>query len=209
MSKAKKRRKSSVNHAYLIVIAICALSFVVAIKQMFISISTSLANLSSSAQLSLIIFTTMSVALVLYFKAKHINVRYKNRHFSNIDYMKLSTYEFEKFCADLLNQLNYHVKVTPPKADGGKDLIGTDPTKQKIYGEVKQWTSTNVGRPLLQKLKGAMVDANIKQGIFITTSKFSKQALEYAKRNNIKCIDRSELNKLIAKADKQIHKSIN
>ena len=209
MSKSRKRRKSSVNEAYLIVIAICALSFVVAIKQIFISISTSISNLSNSAQLSLIIVTTISVALVLYLKAKHIDFRYKNRHFCNIDYMKLSTYEFEKFCADLLNQLNYHVKVTPPKADGGKDLIGTDPTRQKIYGEVKQWTSTNVGRPLLQKLKGAMVDANIKQGIFITTSKFSKQALEYAKRNNIKCIDRSELNKLIAKADKQIHKSIN
>lgn len=209
MSKSRKRRKSSVNDAYLIVIAICALSFVVAIKQIFISISTSISNLSNSAQLSLIIVTTISIALVLYLKYKHINFRDKNRHFSNIDYMKLSTYEFEKFCADLLNQLNYHVKVTPPKADGGKDLIGTDPTKQKIYGEVKQWTSTNVGRPLLQKLKGAMVDANIKQGIFITTSKFSKQALEYAKRNNIKCIDRSELNKLIAKADKQIHKSIN
>lgn len=209
MSKSRKRRKSSVNEAYLIVIAICALSFVVAIKQMFISISTSLANLSSSAQLSLIIFTTMSVALVLYFKAKHINVRYKNRHFSNIDYMKLSTYEFEKFCADVLNQLNYHVKVTPPNNDGGKDIYGTDPDNKRIFGECKQWKTPHVGRPHLQKLKGAMCDANINYGIFITTSKFSKQALEYAKRNNIRCVDRSELNKLIAKTDKKIYKSSN
>ena len=201
MSKSRKRRKSSVNEAYLIVIAICALSFVVAIKQIFISISTSISNLSSSAQLSLIIVTTISVALVLYLKAKHINFRYKNRHFSNIDYMELSDHEFEQFCSDVLNTLGYRTKVTPPKNDGGKDLVGTDPKGNKIFGECKQWTTTNIGRPHMQKLKGAMVDANIKKGIFITTSRFSSKALEYAARNNIKCIDRNQLNKLINKAD--------
>ena len=204
MSKSRKRRKSSVNEAYLIVIAICALSFVVAIKQIFISISTSLANLSSSAQLSLIIVITISVALVLYLKAKHINFKYRNRHklLSSVDYMALSTYEFEKFCAEVLNQLNYHVKVTPPKADGGKDLVGTDPRGNKIFGECKQWTTTNIGRPHMQKLKGAMVDANIKKGIFITTSRFSSKALAYAARNNIECIDRKDLSRLIRDADK-------
>ena len=120
MSKSRKRRKSSVNEAYLIVIAICALSFVVAIKQIFISISTSLANLSSLAQLSLIIVTTISVALVLYLKAKHINFRYKNRHFSSVDYMKLSEHEFEQFCSDVLNTLGYRTKVTKAKCDGVK-----------------------------------------------------------------------------------------
>ncbi len=201
MSKSKKRRKSSVDQSYLLVIAICALSFVVAIKQIFISISTSISNLSSSAQLSLIIVTTISVALVLYLKAKHINFRYKNRHFSNIDYMKLSDHEFEQFCSDVLNTLGYRTKVTPPKNDGGKDLVGTDPKGNKIFGECKQWTTTSVGRPAMQKLKGCMVDANVSQGIFITTSRFSSKALEYAARNNIKCIDRNQLNKLINKAD--------
>lgn len=201
MSKSRKRRKSNVNQSYLLVIAICALSFVVMIKQMFIAISASLVNLSSLAQLSLIIFTTISVALVLYLRTKHSNFRCKNRHFSNIDYMKLSDHEFEQFCSDVLNCLGYKVKVTPPKNDGGKDLVGTDPRGNKIFGECKQWTTTNIGRPHMQKLKGAMVDANIKKGIFITTSRFSSKALEYAARNNIKCIDRNQLNKLINKAD--------
>lgn len=203
MSKSRKRRKSSVNEAYLIVIAICALSFVVAIKQIFISISTSLANLSSLAQLSLIIVTTISVALVLYLKAKHINFRYKNRHFSSVDYMKLSEHEFEQFCSDVLNTLGYRTKVTKAKCDGGKDLFGTDQQGNKLYGECKQWTTTSVGRPMLQKLKGAMVDANVSQGIFITTSRYSKPALEYAKRNNIRCVDQKELNKIIREAEKQ------
>lgn len=197
MRKSRKRRKSSVNESYLLVIAICALSFVVMIKQMFISISTSLTNLSSSAQLALIIFTTTAIALVFYLKHKHIDFRHRNRHFSNIDYMQLSDHQFEEFCADVLNQLGYKVKTTPPKNDGGKDLVGRDPQGNRVFGECKQWTTSNVGRPLLQKLKGAMADANIQYGIFITTSRFSKQALEYAKRNNIRCVDRTELEKMI------------
>ena len=201
MSKSRKRRKSSVNEAYLIVIAICALSFVVAIKQMFIAISTSIANLSNMQQISLMAFLTTAIALVLYLKTKHSNFIYKNRHFSNIDYMKLSDHEFEQFCSDVLNTLGYRTKVTPPKNDGGKDLVGTDPKGNKIFGECKQWTTTSVGRPAMQKLKGCMVDANVSQGIFITTSRFSSKALEYAARNNIKCIDRNQLNKLINKAD--------
>ena len=209
MSKSRKRRKSSVNEAYLIVIAICALSFVVAIKQMFIAISTSIANLSNMQQISLMAFLTTAIALVLYLKTKHSNFIYKNRHFSNIDYMKLSDHEFEQFCSDVLNTLGYRTKVTKAKCDGGKDLIGTDQQGNKLYGECKQWTKTTVGRPALQKLRGAMADANIKQGMFITTSRFSKPALEYAKRNNIRCVDQNELNKLIAKADKLLYKSTN
>lgn len=197
MRKSRKRRKSSVNESYLLVIAICALSFIVAIKEMLISISTSLANLSSSAQIALLIFATVSVALVLYLKAKHINFKYKNRHFNNIDYMKLSNHQFEQFCSDLLNSLGYKTKVTPAKADGGKDIVGTDPNNKRIFGECKQWTTTTVGRPAIQKLKGAMVDANVTEGIFITTSRFSQQALEYAKRNNIRCVDRAGLEKMI------------
>lgn len=54
MRKSRKRRKSSVNDTYLIVIAIVALSFIKMIKELFISISTSIAKLSSSTQLSLI-----------------------------------------------------------------------------------------------------------------------------------------------------------
>ena len=211
MSKSRKRRKSSVNEAYLIVIAICALSFVVMIKQIFISISTSIANLSNIQQLALVIFTTTAIALIIYLNTKHINFFNKNRHklLSSVDYMSLSTYEFEKFCAEVLNRVGYKVKVTKPTQDGGKDLVGTDPHNIKIYGECKQWTSTHIGRPHLQKMKGAMVDAKVSQGIFITTSRFSKQALDYAKRNNIKCVNRSELNKLINKADKNFYKSSN
>ena len=66
---------------------------------------------------------------------------------------------------------------------------------------MKQYTKSNkIGRPYLQKLKGAMIDSNVQQGIFITTSDFTKEALTYAKRNNIKCINRYELERLIRKA---------
>lgn len=208
MKRAKKRRKSSVNEAHLMMIAIVTVRFIITIKQILIVINTSLANFPSTIQLLLILFVAVTVASFLFLRLKYKNFRYNNRHrlLSSMDYMKLSDYEFEKFCAEVLNRLGYKVKVTRKTNDGGKDLIGINPNNQKLFDECKQW-NTNVGRPYLQKLKGAMCDANVNYGIFITTSGFSKPALEYASRNNIKCIDRTELNKLIAKADKLFYKS--
>ena len=94
----------------------------------------------------------------------------------------------------------YHVAATAASADGGKDLVGIDNKSKRIFGEVKQYKDEKIGRPLLQKLKGAMVDNSVEHGIFITTSDFSNEALAYAKRNQIKCINRSELERLIRRA---------
>jgi restriction system protein len=59
-----------------------------------------------------------------------------------------------------------------------EDKLGLD----IIYIQAKRWDST-VGRPEIQKFAGALQGQRARKGIFITTSDFSKDAIQYV--NNI------------------------
>lgn len=66
----------------------------------------------------------------------------------------------------------------------------------KIYIQAKRWENT-VGRPDIQQFKGALADQVAKKGVFITTSNFSKEAVESAKKSGIVLIDGSKLTSLM------------
>ena len=59
-----------------------------------------------------------------------------------------------------------------------EDKLGLD----IIYLQAKRWGNT-VGRPEIQKFAGALQGQRARKGIFIATSNFSKEALDYV--NNI------------------------
>ncbi|WP_283705259.1 restriction endonuclease [Clostridium perfringens] len=68
--------------------------------------------------------------------------------------------------------------LTQETGDYGRDLI----INNSIYVECKKFDENNsVGRPILQKLLGAMDMFNIEKGIVITTGKYSNTAKEAAK----------------------------
>jgi restriction system protein len=58
-----------------------------------------------------------------------------------------------------------------------EDRLGLD----TIYIQAKKWTQT-VGRPEIQKFAGALQGFRARKGIFITTSDFSREAVDYASR---------------------------
>jgi len=64
-----------------------------------------------------------------------------------------------------------------------EDKLGLD----IIYIQAKRWEST-VGRPEIQKFAGALQGQRARKGIFITTSNFSKDALEYTSRIDTKIV---------------------
>jgi restriction system protein len=65
--------------------------------------------------------------------------------------------------------------------DGGidgiinEDQLGLD----VIYIQAKRWDGV-VGRPEIQKFAGALQGQRARKGVFITTSGFTKEAMEYA-----------------------------
>ena len=72
--------------------------------------------------------------------------------------------------------------------EGIDGLIKEDPLGLDIiYLQAKRWEGT-VGRPEIQKFAGALQGQRARKGIFITTSSFSADALEYALRIETKII---------------------
>ena len=64
-----------------------------------------------------------------------------------------------------------------------EDRLGLD----AIYVQAKKWENT-VSRPEIQKFAGALQGFRAKKGIFISTSDFSKEAIDYASRIDSKIV---------------------
>ena len=75
-----------------------------------------------------------------------------------------------------------------------EDHLGLD----NIYIQAKRWEAT-IGRPEIQKFAGALQGQRARKGIFITTSNFSKEAIDYVSRidSKIILIDGATLAKLM------------
>lgn len=118
--------------------------------------------------------------------------------------MKLTPQKFERMVIDLLSQMGYGSfenagRVTAVSGDEGidgiimEDKLGFD----LIYIQAKKWDlSSTVGRPAIQGFVGAITGKGGK-GLFVTTAKYSKQALEYANHQHVILIDGEKLVKLM------------
>ena len=94
---------------------------------------------------------------------------------------------FERLVVELLVSMGYGGsrrdagQTLGKSGDGGidgvikEDRLGLD----VIYLQAKRWEGT-VGRPEIQKFAGALQGQRAKKGIFLTTSSFSAEAIEYA-----------------------------
>jgi restriction system protein len=102
---------------------------------------------------------------------------------------------FEKIVVDLLITMGYGGsrkeagEVLGKTGDEGidgiikEDKLGMD----TIYIQAKRWEAV-VGRPEIQKFVGALHGQRAKKGIFITTSSYTKDALDYVKNIDPKVI---------------------
>lgn len=105
---------------------------------------------------------------------------------------------FEHWCAQLLRRKSgASVRVTPPTNDGGYDLDIRHDGKRTI-AECKCYdpNGSGVGRPLLQKLIGANAAEGADTTLFMTTSRFTKPAREYAKEQGMYLLDGQALAKM-------------
>jgi restriction system protein len=95
---------------------------------------------------------------------------------------------FEVLVVELLLKMGYGGsikdagKAIGQSGDGGidgiikEDKLGLD----VIYIQAKRWENT-VGRPDIQKFVGSLVGNHANKGVFITTSSFSKDAIDFVK----------------------------
>ena len=110
---------------------------------------------------------------------------------------RLSPLFFERLVVELLVEMGYGGSIKDAgKAIGKTGDEGIDGTIKEdklgldiIYIQAKRWQAGNVvGRPELHKFVGALAGQGAKKGIFITTSSFSKDALNYTPKNETKIV---------------------
>ena len=94
---------------------------------------------------------------------------------------------FERMVVDLLLAMGYGGsrqdagRAIGRSGDGGidgiikEDRLGLD----AVFIQAKRWEGT-VGRPEIQKFAGALQGQKASKGVFITTSSFTREAIEYA-----------------------------
>ena len=95
--------------------------------------------------------------------------------------LKLSGREFEIFNAKIYELLGYKTILTPASNDGGKDIV-IRKNGEKVFVECKHTDSKNIGRPVAQKLCGAMVANNISKGLIITLNGAHKNCTDYCNK---------------------------
>ena len=115
---------------------------------------------------------------------------------------------FERLVVQLLVKMGYSGSIKDAgqavgrRGNGGidgiikEDKLGLD----VIYIQAKRWEGT-VGRPNIQRFVGALHGFQSKKGVFITTSSFSNDAVEYVSKidNKIVLIDGDRIAQLMLK----------
>ncbi len=121
---------------------------------------------------------------------------FDNRDFiHNLD--SLTGYEFEEFLRVLFDKMGFTTETTKLSGDQGADLI------IKRFGrttavQAKRYTG-KVSNKAIQEVTASIAHYNANNGMVVTTGEFTPSAIELAKSNNIKLVDRQKLEELVNK----------
>jgi restriction system protein len=112
---------------------------------------------------------------------------------------------FEEIVLELLEAMGYGGKLGGIEHTGGAGDFGIDGIVsmdrlglEKIYVQAKRWKN-NVGSEVIQAFFGALAGRKARKGVLITTSKFTPQAIQFAKdvSDSLRLVDGTELTRLM------------
>ncbi len=102
-------------------------------------------------------------------------------------------FQFEKLVGHIYRKLGYTVtRRGGANPDGGIDLI-TEKDGQRTAMQCKHWKTWNVGVKAVREFLGALTDAGIAHGRFITLRGYSVDARQLAKKHGIEMVDETGL----------------
>jgi len=114
---------------------------------------------------------------------------------SEVETSDMTGIEFESYLGKVYESLGYTVEFTPASNDYGADLI-LSKFGQTTVVQAKRYRSP-VGVKAVQEIIAAIKHYKANDGIIVTNSTYTNNAIKLAKENNIQLVDANELKKLI------------
>lgn len=106
-------------------------------------------------------------------------------------------YQFEKVVALVYQKSGYVVTSRGgANPDGGIDLI-LEKDGRRIAVQCKQWKTWNVGVKAVREFLGALQDAGINQGIFVTLKGYTGDAKHLADKHHIEILNETGLSEML------------
>tara|TARA_Y100001968_G_scaffold138389_1_gene126550 strand:+ start:104 stop:1024 length:921 start_codon:yes stop_codon:yes gene_type:complete len=105
------------------------------------------------------------------------------------NFKSISPHYFEKLVLEVLAKMGYgggdpkRIQGVPRGPDGGidgtinEDKLGLD----QIYIQAKRYSQNPIGRPAIDAFVGVMIRGGCKKGVFVTSSRFTSEAIAGAK----------------------------
>ena len=111
----------------------------------------------------------------------------------------ISPSRFEGLVGEIFQSMGYYVQHTGGTSDEGIDLIcKRESVNEKIIVQCKRYQG-NVGVSTVRDLYGAITHSKATKGYIVTTSDFTKPAVDFAKGKPIELINRIRLSQLLDK----------
>jgi hypothetical protein len=102
---------------------------------------------------------------------------------------------FEELCAAYFEMLGFTSRATRLAVDGGVDidLYQGGSESRSIIVQCKAWSTTTVGIAPVRALRDAMTSEKVPEGVLVTSGQFTREARDYATRQNINLINGADL----------------
>ena len=110
-------------------------------------------------------------------------------------------FQFEKLVGVVYRRLGYTVRRSGgANPDGGIDLV-LEKDGQRSAVQCKQWKTWNVGVKAVREFLGALTDAGIQKGIFITLCGYTGEARQLAEKHGIEIVNETGLAQMLESTD--------
>lgn len=114
--------------------------------------------------------------------------------------MELDDEEFEWFVRDIFKASGYkNVKRVGGTGDHGVDVTMEDTQGRRGVIQCKRWLGT-IPEKEIRDFAGAIGHFNARDGFFVTTGTFTRNAVNFAKENHIEVIDGTRLVSIVKKS---------
>ena len=102
---------------------------------------------------------------------------------------------FEELCTAYFEALGFGTNIAQPGKHGGVDihLIAEGSGTTSIVLQCKAWDAYRVGIKAARELRGAMASASVGEGVLVTSGRFTQEAVDFARKENIQLVDGADL----------------